>query len=111
MGKSWWGQALEGLGQQQSGPTPVPEPQPAPKPEPTPSTENVNLRLSGTVPPEIWNRLGTKILPKLRKGDDLNVGVESSVSIDPQLAPSIEAELKQILSDLGLSTRIKVERL
>ena len=64
----------------------------------------------GTVPPEVWNRLGTKILPKLRSGDDLSVGVEFSVSVGSQFAQNMEADLKQILADLGLSDRVRVER-
>ena len=57
------------------GPGPEPEPEPKPDPEPTPVAEKTILRLAGTVPPELWNRLGTKVLPKLRSGDDLRVGV------------------------------------
>ena len=64
----------------------------------------------GTVPPEVWNRLGTKILPKLRSGDDLSVGFEFSVSVGSQFAQNMEADLKQILADLGLSDRVRVER-
>ena len=102
---------------QGSGPTPAPDPQlkprpePEAEPEPTPTTTKTRLRLRGTVPPEVWNRLGTKMLPKLRKGEDLSVGVEFSVGVGSQLASHMEAELKQILSDLGLGDRIKVERL
>jgi hypothetical protein len=33
-------------------------------PEPTPGVETKTIRLVGAVPPEMWNRLGTKILPK-----------------------------------------------
>jgi hypothetical protein len=29
------------------------------------------LRLVGSIPSELWNRLGAKLLPKLRIGDDL----------------------------------------
>ncbi len=69
------------------------------------------MRLVGTVPPEVWNRLGTKVLPKLRSGDDLSVGIEFSVSISSALAQNMETELNQILADLGLGERIKIERL
>ena len=68
------------------------------------------LRLSGTVPPEVWNRLGTRVLPKLRSGDDLSVGIEFSVGVNSQSAQNMEAELKQILDDLGLGDRVRVER-
>ena len=106
-----------GIQPQGPGTTPVPAPQPKPRPEPeaepepTSTTTKTKLRIWGTVPPEVWNRLGTKVLPKLRKGEDLNVGVEFSMSVGSQLAPSMEAELEQILSELGLGDRIKIDRL
>ena len=71
-----------------------------------------HLRLSGpSVPPELWNRLGTKVLPKLRSGDDLRVGIEFSVSVSSQFARNMEAELQQVLDELGLSNTIRVQRL
>ena len=67
------------------------------------------LRLKGTVPPEVWNRLGTRILPKLRTGNALSVGVEFSVSVDAGLAQSFQLELRQALADLGLQEQVSVE--
>ena len=68
------------------------------------------LRLRGTVPPEVWNRLGTRILPKLRSGDDLSVGVEFSVSVDADLSQGFQLELQQALDDLGLAEQVHVEQ-
>ena len=67
------------------------------------------LRLKGNVPPEVWNRLGTRILPKLRSGDNLNVGVEFSVNVDAGLAQGFQLELEQALDDLGLKEQVRVE--
>ncbi len=67
------------------------------------------LRLKGTVPPEVWNRLGTRILPKLRTGNALSVGVEFSVSVDAGLAQGFQLELRQALTDLGLQEQVSVE--
>ena len=92
------------------GPEPAPEPEPGPGSKPSPSTQKTTLRLAGTVPPEVWNRLGTKMLPKLRSGDDLSVGIEFSVSVGAQFAHAMEADLQQILDDLGLGDRVRVER-
>ncbi len=58
---------------------------------------------------EVWNRFGTKILPKLRSGSDLKIGVDFSVSMEKSVAQSFEIELKQILDDMGLSDRVKIE--
>ena len=70
--------------------------------------QKTTLRLSGTVPPEVWNRVGTRILPKLRSGDDLSVGVEFSVSVDSGQAQGFQLELQQALDDLGLDAQIRV---
>jgi len=71
--------------------------------------QTLTIRLSGNIPPEIWNRLGTKILPKLRSGSDLKIGIDFSFSINADAAQNMEADLKQILSDLGLSDKVKIE--
>ena len=73
------------------------------------ASQKATLRLKGTVPPEVWNRLGTRILPKLRSGDDLSVGVEFSVSVDAGLAQSLQLELRQALADLGIQEQVSVE--
>jgi hypothetical protein len=66
------------------------------------------LRISGSIPPEVWNRLGTKILPKLKSGGDFKVGIDISVTLSPDLARSVESELRQILDDLGLSDKVRI---
>ena len=68
------------------------------------------LCVSGTIPPELWNRLGTKVIPKLRAGTRITVGVEFSVDIPESVAGSIEADLRQMLTELDLETGVKVER-
>jgi hypothetical protein len=65
--------------------------------------------LVGTVPPESWNRLGTKINPKLKSGSDLKIGVDFSVTVSAESAKSVESDLHQILEDLGLKGKINIE--
>ena len=67
------------------------------------------IRLSGDVPPETWNRLGTKLLPKLRSGANLKIGIEFSVTVNDPIARGLVDELKQILTDLGLSEKVNIE--
>ena len=67
------------------------------------------MRLSGTVPPEVWNRIGIKLLPKLRTGKELSASIEISVTVDTQSAADMVAEVKQILSVLGLTDRIRID--
>ncbi len=90
-------------------PGPCPESEPAPGPEPESGTQTKTIRLTGTVPPEVWNRLGTKILPKLRSGSDLKVGVDFSVTISADTAGSLKSDLRQILEDLELTERMRIE--
>ncbi|MDE0157838.1 MAG: DUF499 domain-containing protein [Gammaproteobacteria bacterium] len=80
------------------------------EPHPIQEDKKTTLRLAGTVPPETWNRLGTKVLPKLRGEGDLNVGIDFSVSISSTSAQRIEAELLQILNDLGLDERVHIKQ-
>ena len=94
--------------------TPEPEPQPSAGGEHTaqPSTQpdqRITLRLTGAVPYEAWNRLGTKILPKLHSGDSLRLAVDLSVSVESSQAHNLQAELLQALSDLGLAEQVHIE--
>jgi hypothetical protein len=73
-------------------------------------SKTATLRLVGDVPPEIWNRLGTKILTKLRSGDQLRVGIDFSVTTGPALVSNMEKELQLILKELGLDQRVRLER-
>ena len=92
------------------GPEPPPGPQPPPIVGPGPGTGTTTLRLTGAVPPEIWNRLGTKLIPKLRAGDDLVVTVGFEVSVGSTHAQNMQTELGQILADLGLTEKVSIER-
>ncbi|MEW6441826.1 MAG: DUF499 domain-containing protein [bacterium] len=90
-------------------PEPTPEPGPPPEPMPVSGSTKKTFRISGDVPPEIWNRLGTRVLPKLRSGFDLKVGIRFSVTVDEHLARSFETDLRQALEDLGLTGRVQIE--
>ncbi|MEW6542166.1 MAG: DUF499 domain-containing protein [Nitrospirota bacterium] len=101
-------------------PTPGPEPQsafpvpesgsePQPSPAPLPGVQTKTIRLVGAVPPELWNRLGTKVLPKLRSGSDLKVGVDFSVTVRTDVALSLTSDLRQILDDLGLADKVRID--
>jgi hypothetical protein len=103
-------------------PTPPQDYEPGQKPDitlpdseaeekPESADEVQKFRISGFVPPEVWNRLGTKIIPKLRSGSDVNIGVQFAVTVDAITARNFEAELKQIIEDLGLTDRISIERI
>jgi hypothetical protein len=53
--------------------------------------------------------LGTRILPKLRSGSDLKIGLEFSATVSADSANGLATELRQILQELGLADAVKVE--
>ncbi len=73
-----------------------------------PGLRELVMHIGGSVPPELWNRLGTRLLPKLRAGNDLKVRVELEVRVRADVEGSLRAELKQALDDLGLSEAFEV---
>ena len=95
-----------------STPAPTPEADTGEDPETQPPTAAApaRLRISGSVPPELWNRLGTKLIPKLRSAEGLTVSVEFSVEVAATKATSLEAELQQVLTELNLDGKVAVER-
>jgi hypothetical protein len=84
--------------------------EPVGEPKTGPTSQTVMLSLRGSIPPEMWNRLGTKLIPKLRSGSELKVDVGFSLSIDSKTTASFESDLRQILEDLGLADKIRIER-
>ena len=91
-------------------PAPDADPRQKPKPKPPEDITPVRLRISGTIPPELWNRLGTKLVPKLRAGDSLTMGVDVTVELAQPDAESLQAEVQQVLSDLNLDGQVTVQR-
>ncbi len=91
-------------------PKPLIEPPLLPPPTaPPPTVGTTTLRLVGTIPREVWNRLGTKVLPKLQSGSDLQIGVNFSVSVKADLAGAMLSELRQVLDELGLGDKVQIK--
>ncbi len=79
------------------------------KPEGAVAAAIRTLRVSGNVPPEVWNRLGTRFIPKLKSGSDLQLLFSAKLTVDAASAASPKKDLEQALSDLGLSDRLDVD--
>lgn len=87
------------------------EPPPSPGPQAVPPDQLVRLSLRGSIPPEQWNKLGTKLLPKLRaSGQDLSLGLDASLTVRSQDLRHVESELQQALRDLGLEGLVQLIR-
>jgi len=76
-----------------------------------PSAAPVTLLVSGTVPAELWNRFGTKLIPKLRTGAGLTAIVELSAEFNASAADSLESDIKNAIADLKLDKQITFRRL
>lgn len=82
-----------------------------PAPTQTPAGQTVRLCLRGSVPPEQWNKLGTKLLPKLRTaGKELSLGLDASFIVSAEDVRHVEADLRQALRDLGLEGLVRIEK-
>jgi hypothetical protein len=103
---------LPGLEPPVPGPTPPPVPGPTSQPpvQPTTGPQEVTIRLSGPIAPELWNRVGTKLVTKLRQAKGLSVSADFRVRMDSEQANHLVPELQQILQDLGLDGEWKVEQ-
>jgi hypothetical protein len=68
------------------------------------------IRMSGDIPTEVWTRLGRSLIPKLKSGGgSLRLGLNVELKIEADSAAALRAELRQIISDLGLDGQLKVE--
>ena len=74
------------------------------------SHRTTTLRLVGTVPPEAWNRIGFKILTKMKSGIDLQARIDLSVTVDRARAAEMIRELRLAVNDLGLKDRLRVRK-
>jgi len=103
-----------------AGPAPEPkppEPQPGLPAEPTqpgaepgpPIPTKAPIRVAGTIPAELWNRFGTRILPKLRSGEGLKITVDLSATFEGTGSNEVKSDLRQVLSDLGLDGSFTIE--
>lgn len=92
----------------QPGPNGTAPPTATPPERPS-SPSLTRMRISGTVPAEQWNRMGTKILPKLRSGKDLRIDVSFSIDVDTKAVGEMQSDLGQVFEDLGLGSAIRID--
>jgi len=85
-----------------------PEVRVVPVEQPTAGVQEITLRLVGEIPSEMWNRLGTKIIPKLKSAKDLHIDIEFSVKVNSDALPGLKVELGQILGDLGVEREVRI---
>jgi len=67
----------------------------------------VGFESSATFPLNSGTGLASKLIPKVRAGGDLRVGIDISVEVEG--ASNLESELRLILKHLELEGRVKIE--
>jgi hypothetical protein len=73
------------------------------------STGKKTVHITGAIPLEVWNKLGTKLLPKLKAGSSLRLGLDFSLDLDSDAAAALIVELRQVLADLNLIQQVRIE--
>lgn len=63
----------------------------------------------GTVPAELWNRIGSRLIPKIRSVADHRLTFECVAEMDAAQAAHFVRELEQAIADLNLTGRLVVE--
>jgi len=66
------------------------------------------MTISGEIPPEVWNRVGTTVLPKVRPQPGLRVSVEIALSPTQSDASALKSDVEQALIKLGLNDKVSV---
>jgi hypothetical protein len=93
---------------------PVPAPIHAPANPAGPAMSNtthsgtVRITIHGDVPPEQWNRLGTRLLPRLRAAGQVAASITLCCEIEATIVADLTVELERTLHDLGLVDRLKI---
>jgi hypothetical protein len=75
----------------------------------TPPTSVTSIVLTGVIPPELWNKVGMRLIPKLRSKAQPTLGVNFGLELDPEQATILVRDIAQALDDLGLRGKIKIE--
>ena len=94
-------------------PAPTPPPVAMREPEPpappllsVPAGQKVKLSITGNIPREAWNRVGSGLITKLHHSAEVNANVELSAIIGAEQAPNLTHELRQAMNELGLDLQI-----
>lgn len=90
-----------------AGPGPSPETE---SPAPATAATLTAVIVSGSIPPESWNRVGTRILAKMRAGKEVKVTVEFSAKFDSTVTQSVLDELNQSLQEIGVESDVVAKR-
>jgi hypothetical protein len=72
--------------------------------------ESTRIQVSGNIPIEQWNRLGTRLLTRMRAIGTVTASICLSCDAEAGAMAGAFSELKQTLQDLGLSDQLQLDR-
>ena len=78
---------------------------------PAAAGQKARLSLTGAIPRESWNRVGTRLLPKLHGGAEVNAQVHLTVLVSAEQAQDLARELRQVMADLELDLNLDIAML
>ena len=81
----------------------------AQKPTAEETTTTKSVEIHGEIPPEQWNRIGIRLVSKLRTERSLKASVRFNVTIDGKTGTNLLAEVRQILEELELGERVRID--
>src|SRR5439155_733745 len=74
-----------------------------------PTTAFITLRIHGPLRPELWNRLGVKVLPKLIDTQRLDLRFDATVQVQTDQGSHLVQDIRQALAELGLADSVEVD--
>jgi hypothetical protein len=77
-------------------------------PPDTPQRGARRITIRGDVPPEQWNRLGTRLLPRLRDAGAMSAAIALNCDVDAARVRDLVPELERALRDLGLTDHLTI---
>jgi hypothetical protein len=72
------------------------------------SQQQTTMTIAGDIPPEMWNRIGTKVLPKIKQAHGLKVSLEITIELKRGEAMALKKDLEQVISEMGLGGRVSI---
>jgi len=88
--------------------TPTPGTETTGQPSTTKPTKQT-ISLAGQIPSDQWNRVGTKLMPKLRSAGNVVVEISLSVEVPAEQSAALTGDLNQVLLDLGLTSALPLK--
>lgn len=76
--------------------------------QPVDSSGPAQIAIAGSIPPEQWNRIGTKILARLKSAGFVNISFEITVDCDTSPGEDHVESLRQTLQDLGIADSVSI---